>query len=702
MKYPLGARRSRGLILALVIALPLVGHADEGFWLFNRVPKEAIKKAYGVELSDAWLQRVQEASVRFPGGSGSFVSTDGLVLTNHHVAMGFIEKLSTTERDYVKDGFVARDRIQELKIPDIELDVLRSIADVTAQVNRGVKPETPPAAALAARRAAIAAIEKEGDAKTGLHSEVVTLYQGAVYHLYQYKKFADVRLVFAPEFDIAFYGGDPDNFNYPRYALDIALVRVYENGKPLTVKHYIPWSPDGIKDGDAVFTSGHPGPTQRLNTMAHLEFVRDRSLPFNLEVYTRIRDALDEYREQGPEAEREARDLFFGLENSLKSWRGQQQGLRDPALMSKKSKAEQSLREAVMATPDLKARFGDAWDEVAEARRALSSYNVERVMLEGGLGLYSDYFLIARTLVRWAQESLRPNGERLPEYTDARKPAIERQMTSTTPIPPGLERARLAESLAIMRDKLGADHPAVTVALAGKSPADRASELVARTRLGDPAARKALLAGGATAIKASDDPFIQIARAIEPQARALRTRYDNEVIAVEREAYAKIAQAMFATAGDAAYPDGTFTLRLSHGAVRGYEENGKTITPYTDLRGLYERAEQHAMKPPYTYPESWARARTTLNLDTPFNLVTTNDIVGGNSGSPLINMRGELVGVIFDGNIQSLPGYFVYDGTANRAVSVDVRGMIEAMRKVYQAEALVGELLAAKAAPTAQ
>ena len=702
MKLLFGARRFTALILAVVIAVPLVGHADEGFWLFNRVPKEAIKKAYGVELSDAWLQRVQEASVRFPGGSGSFVSADGLVLTNHHVAMGFIEKLSTTERDYVKNGFVARDRVQELKIPDIELLVLRSITDVTAQVNRGVKPEMPPAAALAARRAAIAAIEKEADAKTGLQSEVVTLYQGALYHLYQYKKFSDVRLVFAPEFDSAFYGGDPDNFTYPRYALDMALVRVYEQGKPLTIKHFIPWAPDGTNDGDPVFTSGHPGPTQRLNTMAHLEFVRDHSLPFNLDAYSRIRDALDEYRKEGPDAEREARDLFFGFENSLKSWRGQLQGLRDPALMSKKSKAEQSLRDAVMARADLKARFGDAWDAVAAARRALLSYNVERVMLEGGLGLYSDYFIIARTLVRWAEESQRPNGERLPEYTDARKPAIERQMASTTAIPAGLEEARLAESLAIMRDTLGADHPAVTVALAGKSPADRAAELVGGTRLGEPAVRKALFAGGAAAIKASDDPFIEIARAIEPQARALRTRYDNEVIAVERDAYAKIAQALFATQGDAAYPDGTFTLRLSYGVIKGYEEEGKTIAPYTDFRGLYARAEQHGMKPPYQYPASWSRTQATLNVDTPFNLVTTNDIVGGSSGSPLINARGELVGVIFDGNIQSLPGYFVYDGTVNRAVSVDVRGMIEAMRKVYQAEALVSELLAARAAPTAR
>jgi hypothetical protein len=689
--------RSAAAVAAFCIALPLVGHADEGFWLFNRLPRAAIKQAYGVDLTDAWIQRVQQASVRFPSGSGSFVSADGLVLTNHHVAMDIIQELSTSASDYVATGFVARDRAQELKAPNLELVVLQTVEDVTARVNAGVTPGMSSADTLAARRAAISAIEEEAEKKTGLQSEMVTLYQGAQYHLYLYKKFTDVRLVFAPEFDAAFFGGDPDNFTFPRYCLDMAIFRVYENGRPLQVKNFLPWSTAGAKEGEPVFTSGHPGTTQRLNTLVHLEYLRDQALPFNIDAYGRLRDALGAYAKQGPEQERQAKDMFFSLENSLKSWKGQLGGLKDPALIAKKRSAEDSLRSAVTAKADLKTKYGDAWDLVAKARASLQPYNFERVMLEGGLALYTDYFSAARTLVRWSTESAKPSGDRLPEYADVRKPQIERQLGSDAPVYPGLERTRLTASLALMRDILGADHALARQILAGKTPEARADELVSATTLGDPAVRKALFAGGAAAVSAANDPFIELARLIEPRARELRKKYDDEVLAVERDAYAKIAQAVFATQGESAYPDATFTLRLSYGAVKPFVDNGKKVEPFTQFRGLYVRADEHGMRPPYKYPESWAKARSTLNLNTPFDFVTTNDIVGGNSGSPVINARGELVGLIFDGNIQSLPGYFVYDGAVNRAVAVDVRGMIEALRKVYGAEALIGELAGAVA-----
>jgi hypothetical protein len=694
---PLFARRgfvARALFVALLVGtLPLVGRADEGFWPFNRVPKGAIKAAYGVDITDAWLQRVQQASVRFPSGSGSFVSSTGLVLTNHHVAMDIIQELSTPEKDYVKNGFLARTPAEELRAPNLELVVLERIEDVTARVNAAVTPAMNPAEGLAARRAAIASIEDEAEKKTGLQSEMVTLYQGAQYHLYLYKKFTDVRLVFAPEFQAAFYGGDPDNFTFPRYALDMTLFRVYENGQPLTVKHYLPWSTTGVKEGEAVFTSGHPGSTQRLNTVAHLEALRDHSLPANIEIYGRIRNALEEYAKQGSEQERQARDLFFGIENSLKSWRGQLKGLQDPALIDKKRHAETSLRAAVMANPDFRASFGDAWDNVADARRELMAYNIERVMFEGGLAFFSDYFTYARTILRWAEESQKPNGERLPEYIDPRKPQIERQIASETPVHPEFQKVRVTAGLSLMRDKLGAEHPLVRQILDGKTPEARAAELVDGTKLGDPAYRKQLFAGGVAAVKASTDPFIEMARLVEPRARELRVKYDNEVLAVERDAYAKIAQAVFATEGESAYPDATFTLRLSYGGVKSYQDDGTRVAPFTEIRGLYARADQHGHKPPYNLPESWAKAKGKLNLTTPYNFVTTNDIVGGNSGSPVINARGELVGLIFDGNIQSLPGYFVYDGAVNRAVAVDVRGMTEALRKVYGGDALANELL---------
>ena len=691
------SQRAWSLFLIALIwlsSLSPVIHADEGMWPFNNVPKAEIKRRYGFEVTDAWLRKVQLASVRFNnGGSGSFVSPDGLVLTNHHIASDTLAKLSTPERDLVKQGFYARTRAEELRAPDLELNVLVDIEDVTDRVNAAVKPGMSPAEANAARRAAIAAIEKESLEKTGLRSDVVTLYQGGQYNLYRYKRYTDVRLVFAPEFQIAFFGGDPDNFTYPRYCLDMALFRVYENGQPAHVENYLKWSPAGARDGELVFVSGHPGSTQRLNTVAHLEYLRDFGLPLLIRWLEVTRAALLEYSRKGEEQARRAQEDLFGVENSLKALRGQLEGLKDPKIIARKREAEAALRAFVAADARRQREYGDAWDAIARARASLASYERERRFLEGGWGFNSRLFDIARTLVRLAEENEKPDAERLPEYTTARRESLELQLYSPAPIYDDFEQIKLAASLRFMRDELGVANPVVQKVLAGKTPEERAAELVSGTKLKDVAYRKQLAAGGSRAIEESKDPMIELARAVDAEARAVRKRYEDEVVGVEREAYAKIARALFEKEGTKIYPDATFTLRLSYGAVRGYMENGKFIPPFTFFAGLYERAAQHGNKPPYQLPPRWSERKAALNLRTPFNFVSTNDIIGGNSGSPVINRNAELVGLIFDGNIQSLVGNFVYDDTQNRAIAVDVRGMIEALRKIYGAEELVQELL---------
>ena len=668
--------------------------ADEGMWPFNNVPKAEIKRKYGFDVTDDWLKKVQLASVRFnSGGSGSFVSADGLVLTNHHIASDTLQKISTPEKDYVKEGFYARTRDQEAKAPDLELNQLFSIEDVTAHVTGAVKPEMSPAEANAARRAAIANIEKDSTEKTGLRSDVITLYQGGQYNLYRYKKYTDVRLVFVPEFQAAFFGGDPDNFNFPRFNIDMALVRVYENNEPVHPESFFKWSKTGVKDGDLVFVSGNPGSTARLNTVAHLEELRDTSIPIILRLLERREAMLKKYMALGAEQTRQAQNELNSIQNSLKVYRGQLAGLKDKALMDRKLKDEQALRKSIAANPERQKKYGDAWDAIAKAHQTLPTYIRERRIFDQAAGFNTTLFTFARNLVRLAAENEKPNAQRLPEFTDARRASLELALYSPAPIHEDFEKLKLADSLGFMVELLGADHPLVKQILDGKTPEARANELIDGTKLKDPAFRKELASGGSAAISSSNDPMIVLARLIDPKARELRKRYESEVTGVERANYAKIARARFETEGTKLYPDATFTLRLSYGTVKGYTENGKKVTPFTTLGGLYDRSEKFKQEFPYNLPPRWLEKKSALDLNTPFNFVSTDDIIGGNSGSPTINKNGELVGLIFDGNIQSLVGDFYYDETVNRAISVDSRAMLEVMRKVFNADDVANELL---------
>ncbi|HYO80633.1 MAG TPA: S46 family peptidase [Bryobacteraceae bacterium] len=667
--------------------------ADEGMWLYSNPPLERVEKRYGFRPSREWLDHVQQASVRLNnGGSGSFVSPDGLVMTNHHVASECIAELSTKERDLMKSGFHAKSHAEEKQCPGLELNVLDRIEDVTAKVNSAASQAADPAAAQKARTAAIGALEKESTAKTGLRSDVVTLYNGGQYHLYLYKKYTDVRLVFAPELAIAFFGGDPDNFEFPRYNLDVTFVRVYDGGKPATVKHWLKWSRNGAREGDVVFVSGHPGKTDRLRTVDHLQFFRDFEQPLRLEVVRRRELLLSNWSRGSAENARRAQDLLMIFANSRKARSGMLAGLQDPAVMSQKAAEQQQLTQRIESDPKLKANFGGAWKEVSEAVALQRQLYREHYLLEMGQAFAGDLFGIARHLLRSGEERAKPNASRLLDYTDARLESLQHELFSTKPIYKDLETVRLADSLSMMAEWLGGDHPLVVQVLAGKSPRQRAADLIAGTSVDDVATRKKLYEGGQAAVAASTDPLIQLARLVDAPARKVRATVEQKVEEPLEQAYGKIAQARFAVHGASVYPDATFTLRLAYGEVKGYEEEGKKIPPMTTMGGAYAHAADHGYKDPFDLPESWKQKKGQLDLNTPFNFVSTADIIGGNSGSPTINRHGEVVGLIFDGNIYSLVLDYAYTDVQARAVSVHSQAIVEALRKIYGADALVSEL----------
>jgi hypothetical protein len=680
--------------LAAVVGLALAAaaRADEGMWLFNHPPREYLKKHYDFDPSDKWLEHVQKASVRFNnGGSGSFVSADGLVMTNHHVGADCLEKLGDEHHNFYRDGFHARTREEEKGCLDLELNVLESIEDVTDRVNAAVKPNMSNEEAFKARRAVMAKIEKESLDKTGLRSDVVTLFQGGQYALYRYKKYTDVRLVFAPEQQAAFYGGDPDNFEYPRFDLDICFFRVYEDGKPAKIEHYLRWSKDGPSDGELVFVSGHPGRTDRLDTVAELEYLRDRGFPYLLQRLYRLEVLLTAFSARTDENAREAKEFLFSVQNSRKARDGGLAGLMDPSVMADKKEQERKLKEAVAKSPKLKDAK-DAWDRVAEAQKVRRQYMRRYTLLEGAGGFNSQFFTIARTLVRWAEEKTKPNSERLREFRDSNLESLKLQLFSEEPIYKDYERVKLANGLTFLAEQLGYDDELVQKVLRDKSPDERASELIAGTRLKDVDLRKKLFEGGRQAIEEAHDPMLELAELVDPASRTVRKVMETQVDEVRQQAYAQIARAQYEVEGSSIYPDATFTLRLAFGTVKGYEENGKQIPYETTFAGLYERAKEHDNKPPFDLPERWVKAKDKLDLKTPFNFVLTADIIGGNSGSPVINKNAELVGIIFDGNIQSLVLDFLYTDKQARAVAVHSRGIIEALRKVYGADALADEL----------
>ncbi|MGA2271462.1 MAG: S46 family peptidase [Bryobacteraceae bacterium] len=673
---------------AFLLGVP--SRADEGMWTFDNPPLKQLQEKYHFTPAQEWLDHVRLSSVRLnDGGSGSFVSAHGLLLTNHHVARGQLQKNSTKEHDYVQSGFYAATPDQEMKSPDLEVNMLVSMENVTARVLSALKSAKTPAEEFAARRAAIAGIERESLQRTGLRSDVVTLYHGGEYWLYRYKKYNDVRLVFAPEEQIAFFGGDPDNFTYPRYDLDMALFRVYENGKPLDTKDYLKWNPQGAADHELVFVAGHPGSTARLDTMAQLEYMRDVSEPNSIKTLKSRIAVLKQYSALGPEQARQTGTLIFGLENSLKRAVGIHKGLLDANIMSKQRKEQEEFKAKVMGNAEWKAAYGGAWDAVAEAEKKAATRATQQLFR----ALNSQFATLAMNIVEYVAEAGKPDGERLAGYHESQLDSLRYRMFSPAPIYPALEIARLAGALQDSLAELGPNDPFLKIVLDGRTPKEAATALVNGTRLADSALRRKLVEGGQAAVAASDDPMIALARKLDPMRRETIKWSEDNVSSVLQRAGEQLGKARFAVYGKTTYPDATFTLRLSYGQVQGFPMNG-TKAPYkTTLYGLYDRATSFDFDPDFALPPRYQEGRGKLDLATPLNFVTTNDVVGGNSGSPVINSKAEIVGLVFDGNIESLIGDFVYEGETNRTVAVHTAAMTEALRKLYNASGLVKELL---------
>jgi hypothetical protein len=688
------------IALALIVLSAFASRADEGMWTYDNFPSQKVAKKYNFTPSKEWLNEAQLASVRLAGGcSGSFVSPEGLVMTNHHCAHSCIEQLSTKDRDFVAQGFYAPALEAEVKCPEIELNQLLEIADVSAKVHGATEGLKPGKEFNDKRKAAMAAVEKEcanGDEK--LRCDVVELYHGGVYSLYKYKRFQDVRLVFAPEFRIAFFGGDPDNFNFPRYDLDVSFIRAWEDGKPAHTEHSLKWSSSGVHEGQLSFVSGNPGGTDRELTIAELQYQRDVALPEALMDLAQYRGALTMFIQSSPEHARIAEANLFGVENSFKALKGRFESLVTPALWNQKAERERSLRAKVNGRPSMKKKYAEAWDTSAKAIAQFQPRHIEYRYVEGAAGFNSPLYRAARDLVRGTAELQKPNEQRLREFTDSKLPQLKQRLFSKAPIYPEFETFKLTYGLTKLREALGADDPFVKKVLGKKSPAELAAELV-KSKLYDPAVRQQLWQAGREAVMASDDPMIQLAKAVDADARVLRTWYEETIDAAEKRGDELVAQAKFDLEGKSNYPDATFTLRLSYGAVKGYEDKGHHVSPVTNFAGAFDRATG---RDPFQLPDSWIAAQSNkqISMSTPFDFASTNDIIGGNSGSPVFDKDLRVIGLIFDGNIQSLGGEYGYDEAVNRSVAVDSAALTEALDHIYGAKRIVSELKGSSGAAT--
>ncbi len=681
----------RLVIFATLIFLPFAVFSDEGMWTIDNFPSERIAEKYGVEINDEWLRSTQLSTARLENGcTGSFASPDGLVLTNNHCTWGCIRNLSSDKRNLSDEGFLAASRDEELQCPGQQVSVLMDFDDVTSVVMDATRDLTD-AEANKARKARLTDLESECEESSGgnLNCEAVALYNGGQYFIYKYKRYTDVRLVFSPELDIAAFGGDPDNFNFPRWSLDMSFLRVYEDGSPASTPHFLKWRRGGPQLAEPVFISGHPGSTNRMLTMAQLRMLRDEVYLLWLLRNTELRGRMLVWQNTSPEAARIVQQNILNIENGIKVVRNRLKALHNDEMMAEKAREEQLMQASVAGDAKLQAAYGDAWNMISAAVEARRNMYQEHLFIEAGAGLMGDLYGYAKTIVRGTAERELPNNQRMREFTDAALPQVEQRLLAVRPIDKGYDKLRLTFSLEKMREWLGPDSKYVHMILGTNAPNTIADDLVDQTRLDDAAYRKELWDGGKEAVNASDDPMIKLALSIDDDGRALRKRYEDEVEAPLIRGEEKIADAHFQLYGTDKYPDATFTLRVTFGAVEGWKERGEMVYPFTQTRRLFERATGSR---PFKLPSSWIEAKENLNPDTPFNFVSTLDITGGNSGSPIIASDGALVGLAFDGNIHSIAGNYWFDDTMNRTVGLDTAIILEALSTVYGADHVVEEL----------
>ncbi len=680
----------------MLLVMSAAALADEGMWTFDNFPKQLVREKLGVDVTDQWLDKVRLATTRLESGcTGSFISPDGLMLTNHHCASECLAQLSTAANDLLENGFLAGSRVQEVRCPTEQVSVLMATEEITPKVAAAIK-DLEDKAANEARKKELTRLEQaceeasKSDRHTGpLSCESVSLYNGGQYFLYKYRRYKDVRLVFAPESDVAAFGGDPDNFQFPRYCLDMSIMRVYADGKPVSSPSHLKINFAGPQEGEPVFVSGHPGSTDRLLTVEELISQRNAFLPVWLLRYAELRGRYIQSGKNDAESLRIVQDPLLSIENSIKVRRKQLDALLDEALMASKRRDEQALRAKVAADPTLQSAAGSAWDDMAKAQINYRNQLLPHTFVENAAGFNSELYRFARSLVRATAERAKPNEERLREYTNSALPLLEQQIKAATPVYPSLEKVTLSYSLERMREWLGPDDALVKEVLGTESPDSLATKLIEGSQLADPKVREALWNGGVAAVEASNDPMIRLARKVDPEARKIRKQYEDEVEAATDLASERIAAARFKVLGTSIYPDATFTLRVNFGRIQGWVEKGVPVPPFTVLKTAFARATG---QDPFRMPERWVQAQASLDLDTRFNLSSNNDIVGGNSGSPLINAQGELVGLMFDGNIHSISGSYWFDAEMNRSIAVHPAIMKEGLTKVYRAEALVREI----------